>query len=246
MIVDRFGAFDKLPSFRQLMSKVNTLVDECSVTRLKTFELRCFVDQIFRQWTKLELHDAVPRSPSHWSRAASLCSSALPPLVSLFHDHSSIFPIHLDDRWPILCSLLFPLVDRHTRRTRLVPSRRTKVCILSTLFSAIITVLTLAFVGLASGSCFISVACNFKWSRSSLAMASASDRSNLVSLLRDFSKSYSTSDSRVLISMSCSSWSASWLLKSEHWKREKKSQRATTNANLLVTYSKRYLMDTAL
>lgn len=59
-----------------------------------------------------------------------------------------------------------------------------------TLFSGMVTELLPALFDLESGSCFISLASNFDRSRSSLLMTSARDRSNFVSLLRDFSSSY--------------------------------------------------------
>ena len=53
LIVDVFCTFDKITRFVQLMPKMNTVVDQSCVPRLKTFELRSFIDQVFRQGAKL-------------------------------------------------------------------------------------------------------------------------------------------------------------------------------------------------
>jgi hypothetical protein len=84
-----------------------------------------------------------------------------------------------------------------------------------TLFSGMITVLVFELFEFKSGSCLISFAWDFNRSHSNFAIQSANERSNLVSLLRDFSNSYSRSDKRLLHSSNCSSWRTNWLFKSE-------------------------------
>ena len=69
LIVDVLCTFDQITCFVQLMSKMNTVVDQGCVARLKTFELRSFIDQLFRQGTKLgekERDEDQRRDSSHF------------------------------------------------------------------------------------------------------------------------------------------------------------------------------------